>query len=570
MDSSQAADMFTESLQRGEVELLKEAKTSIPWQEIYKLEDALQQCQISNRNLAFTVKEKISQESCSIRAEFVTVRDEYERLISQVEKRRKTLEDLKEKTLEENARRDRQARHKLNQIAETEIIKMNEIKKKIEKRKWEHDKKMEELSQALELTQAAIDLERDEVETSLRKELVDINMQIWRQMNRNFDLQATIDGLKTKKQLLSQVQPQPPTDSDVLNFFQLDTLDDIFEQPKDEWSYGKSNHGTLKLTSSAYRQQNHSQVEKRMPVQQKDASGAKIREMISGHQNTNLKIRQELQKTSGDNSQKYLSISNKQQVGTPSKPVELETSQRKRAMNQSSGNHNELNLVNYPISSETRGAEFRYQEINSIAGSNVVQGRKIEPNRAVHPKKSSSGLNTISIASPSTGSTENTNKSIKKSTSSESQEKLDILRTKYSISTSKSPSEERQKLQASQTKCPYPTFERQPPASFLTPHVRRPPVEYTGSSLRKFKQIWTKGKAPAKNMEESRRKPVLPTVSRYEPVIQTIEVRRVKEENVKEKEPKKSKRRKLFDPSDLSYLDRVDMNLDSSFDLTGK
>lgn len=60
---------------------------------------------------------------------------------------------------------------------------------------------VEHLNNELQLVQASIDLEQDEMETQLRRELIDLNSKIWRQQNIAKEVQIKIDDLERRQQV---------------------------------------------------------------------------------------------------------------------------------------------------------------------------------------------------------------------------------------------------------------------------------------------------------------------------------------------------------------------------------
>ncbi|KAH1027534.1 hypothetical protein HUJ05_001022 [Dendroctonus ponderosae] len=86
---------------------------------------------------------------------------------------------------------------------------------------------VEHLNNELQLVQATMDLEQDEMETQLRRELIDLKSKIWRQQNIAKEVQIKIDDLERRQQAV--VRPQNMyAGAQELQFFQLNQLEDVF------------------------------------------------------------------------------------------------------------------------------------------------------------------------------------------------------------------------------------------------------------------------------------------------------------------------------------------------------
>ncbi|CAG9765249.1 unnamed protein product [Ceutorhynchus assimilis] len=210
MDTPQEISAFFDCIYE---HLEKEKDQNIQSKEIQKLEEDLVTSRLASINLNKNFTQNLKSDESNINVKYVALQDRNNYYLKNINILEEKLEQIKTGIEQENRKMSAEAEINLKRQEKLWKRKIEETNNQIQKRKLDHIKKKEKLTSDLTTAQLTNDLEIDEIETALRRELIDLNRKIWRQNEINTDMKKQIEELKKQK--------KPPS---TINIYQDDLL----------------------------------------------------------------------------------------------------------------------------------------------------------------------------------------------------------------------------------------------------------------------------------------------------------------------------------------------------------
>ncbi|KAL1505945.1 hypothetical protein ABEB36_005389 [Hypothenemus hampei] len=197
-------------------------KVAGTWLYVNKLEEQMAEIREKTAKLATEIN-MILLRNYGNSSDYFKLKEQYDQNAKEIQSLNTQFEQMKIEAITNTEQIARELERNVKRAEELGRKKIQELEQQIDDRRKEHKLKDEQLRMELEMTVAASALEQDEMETSLRRQLVDLNTKIRRQKKINNHLKCQLEDLKNRK------HANDNNEESILNAFKLNEIDELFE-----------------------------------------------------------------------------------------------------------------------------------------------------------------------------------------------------------------------------------------------------------------------------------------------------------------------------------------------------